>query len=174
MPRDEYNTTYDTHVDRKIGQSIAVSVLSKNAVAGSKTTMLGVGNAFIMVPTGGRGPSYDAKEAEEYAQRLAGLLVSIGAFSSARLSPPQSEAQGDGHVLSITFNKTYMGGDGWPTELDATFQLSQSGIVVFEKRYEASSGISGGCWDCFPDDIAEKKMTKQFFADLKAWAEKQI
>lgn len=174
MPREEFNRAYDITLPNKISDSVVIQIQANNNIAGSSTSMMPVGNLFINVPTGEKGPYYNLARFNRYGNRLASLLTQINAFKKSEYQQTPSEDNSESVLLLVRFNSTYMGGDGWPTNLDATFILQKDKKTIFEKSYKTSSGISGGCWDCYPDEIAEKKLNTKFFEDLSIWQKEGI
>jgi len=180
LSRQEFHRSYDLSFSTPIANSASVKVSVGSRSSGQDTRLMTAGDVYVSVPTGNSGPSYSDTDKRNFGKRLTNLLVEINAFKQTDyIATPDyvlssSKVASQPTVLIVRLNDVYMGGDGWPTDIDATVTLKKDGKVLFEKSYTSSSGLLGigGCFDCYPQDIAEKKLTKAFLNDLLNWHER--
>jgi hypothetical protein len=179
LSRKDYVSDYNTFFVKPIGDSVDIkaSIINNNSSQGS--TMMLVGNTYVMVPNGRSGARYTSGNQKEYLEILKTAVVEINAFKKAEytfapnyLRDKKHKPQ-NGYQLVVRFDNVYMASDGWPTEIEATMTITQDGKIIFEKSYDIGSGImglGGGCMDCFPTDVVHKKLNKALFNDLNQWA----
>jgi len=172
--REEYISEYKSPITNKVKDSIVVRTSGGVVNSGSQSTMMSAGNnVFINVSTGKKGPSFALAEREAYGVQLAELLRGFKAYESVKYIHEDERADSAEAILDVKFDKTYVGGDGWPTELDVTISIIKNGRKLFSKNYKSSSGaLGGGCWSCFPADVASKKLNEKFFVDLNEFLSK--
>jgi hypothetical protein len=174
MPREEYLSSYKIPVTVISDNSVVITTVAGEVRGAGKTRMMGAGsNVFVNVPTGEEGPTFDEGSRYMYGLQLAKLLNEFKVFLSVVYSPEGKHTTWADMEIRVIFNETYVGGDGWPTELDVTVNILQKKKIVFTKNYTASSGsFGGGCWSCFPTDVATKTLNEKLFKDLNIFLSK--